>query len=127
MSQTPDPKEKYAKLIQQLLDQKIISAPQADIARADAEVTGMGLDEVLVARRWVSEETLHKVAPWLKNAIPRVHTDGQKVEPGLEKAQRTSATSLPAVAAPSNGNEDFDENLRKYRELMEKILGEANS
>jgi hypothetical protein len=134
VSQAPD-KQKFEELLKLLVEQKIISAPQADIARADVGVTGMSLDEVLVARRWVTEEKLYTLAPWLKQQ-PVVTPDAQTPAPenttastpaavrtdAQEEATKTHTTSQSAETSAG----DFDENLRKYRELMSEILGEAN-
>ncbi len=136
MSQAPE-KQKFDELLKLLVEQKIISAPQVDIALADAEVTGMPLDEVLLARRWVTEEKLYTLAPWLRqplgasagqtpsnenksaSATPAMHTDLQ------EKPTKAEATVQPPEDGKTSTS-DFDENLRKYRELMSEILGEAN-
>ncbi len=97
------------KLIQVLIDQKLISAAQAELAKSDGEVSGMTLAEVLLARRWVDEKILERVAPWLK--------DTPIVAPGV-------------VPSPeSNENTDqtentYQQNLKRYRQLMHKILDE---
>ena len=93
-------------LIQLLVEQKIISAAQAELAKADHEVTGMTLVEVFLARRWVSEETLERVAPWLKDtprAAPVVVTSPEKTAPEAD---------------------GYQQNLKRYRQLMHKILDE---
>jgi hypothetical protein len=110
-----DHKQQYDQLLKTLVEQKLLSSPQADIAKADSEVTGMAIDEVLIARRWLTEETLHKMAPWLK----------QLSSPGQ---QTPSADSSQAEIKPAElkSSDDFDENLQKYRALMDGILGEAN-
>jgi hypothetical protein len=122
-------KEKYVQLIERLLQQKLISPPQVEIANADVEVTGMSLDEVLLARRWVTEETLHQVAPWLKQVpIPRSQPIESLPPTKLDGKQSNNlVTASGEFPLHTNGSDDFDENLRKYRVLMEKILGEANS
>jgi hypothetical protein len=119
-NQTPE-QEKFAELLKTLIERKLISAPQAEIALADAEVTGMTIDEVLVARRWVSEETLAQLAPWLKGkdapAAPA---------PASAPNRQMEETKTQAPNADMHSSDDFEENLRKYRELMDNILGEAN-
>lgn len=52
-------------LIKVLLAEGVISQAQADLAARDAENMSMGLDDVLLARRWVTEETLQRLAPWI--------------------------------------------------------------
>ena len=113
MPKSPEREQKIAELVKKLLDQKLISAPQADIAKADAEVTGMTVDEVLIARRWVQEETLFRLAPWLRGA------DQQQ-----ESTAETAA--VENRASDWQSSDDFDDNLQKYRDLMEAILGEAD-
>lgn len=90
-------------LLNMLVERKIISAGQADVARADMQVSGMPIDEVLIARRWVTEDTLSQVAPWLKE------------KPAPKEA---------AAPAAGEGNNSYQENLKKYRDLMHEILGE---
>ena len=84
-----------------LIDQNIISASQIQLAQADKEVTGMTLEEILLARGWISEQTLYTIAPWLK-AKPE------------DDAVTRFRTGLPR---------SYDESLREYKRLMEKILG----
>ena len=101
-----------AELIKKLLDQKLISAPQAEIAKADAEITGMTVDEVLIARRWVQEEALFRLAPWLRAS---------------DRPESTSEThAVENRASDWQSSDDFDDNLQKYRDLMEAILGDAD-
>ncbi|HEY9868835.1 MAG TPA: hypothetical protein V6D08_06695 [Candidatus Obscuribacterales bacterium] len=87
-------------LARKLIEQNIVSAAQVQLALADQEVSGMTFEEVLLARHWIDEATLERLAPWVKNA-PQ-----ERVE--------DIVTSL---------SDDYDENLRQYRRLMEKILG----
>ena len=81
-------------LLQVLLDNKVIGEAQAQVALKDQEMTGMPLDEVLIARRWVDRDTLLKHAPWLKE----------------EKEEQDGDV--------------YKANLQKYRQLMSEILGE---
>ncbi len=100
-------------LLKILAEKKIISAAQVSVANQDMEASGLGAADVLIARRWVNEETLATVAPWLTE--PK--TPPAKIE-GSE------------VAKSANKNEDdasatYQENLKKYRQLMARILGDA--
>ena len=45
-------------LLKALLAAQIISQAQADLAQQDSQNMSMSLDEVLLARRWFSEEAL---------------------------------------------------------------------
>lgn len=105
MTQTSDSEHTSTDLLKLLVEQKIISAAQADVALADEQVSGMPIDEVLIARRWVSEDTLSKVAPWLK-------------EPRQKPAPK------PAEAHQNKDSGNYQNNLKKYRQLMNEILGE---
>lgn len=87
-------------LLQLLVEKRLISAAQAQLALADQEVSGMTLSEVLLARSWVDESTLYSLAPWLK------------------KSGKTDVTRL--VKKPGK---NFEENLKQYRQIMEQILG----
>jgi hypothetical protein len=83
-----------------LIDQNIVSAAQMQLALADKEVTGMTLEEILLARGWISEQTLDAVAPWL-----RKETEDQAI------------TKFPP------GQRTYDQSLKEYKKLMERILG----
>lgn len=95
-------------LIQVLIEHKIISAAQAELVTADHEVTGMTIVEVLLARRWVKQETLDQVAPWLKDS--------------------GTGPAAPAVVTPpvrvEHQTDGYQQNLKKYRRLMHKIVDE---
>jgi hypothetical protein len=94
-------------LLNFLLEEKIISSAQVTVARADMEVSGLSAAEVLIARRWVTEEKLMKVAPWLE---------------GLQAPAMIEAAATNKNAASTT---TYQENLKKYRRLMARILGEA--
>lgn len=89
-------------LLQLLLDQKLISLAQAQLAQADQEVTGLTLEDIVLARGWISEEVLEQLLP--KDNSPPAATD---------------------VVAFQPGSRTYDQNLKDYRRLMEKILGTA--
>ncbi len=86
-------------LLRVLLENKIISEAQAHLVKQDEEVTGLTCEEILLARRWVTEETLAHLAPWLKA--------------GRVSDERGDGGS-------------YEENLKKYRMLLAEILGEAS-
>lgn len=87
-----------------LIESKLISEAQADLAVADQEITGMTFDEVLLLRGWVDKDTLLKVAPWLDAPADTSHDI-------LELSTSIGAT--------------YQENLKVYRRLIEKILGKG--
>lgn len=131
MPQSPDQAKKLTALLAVLVERKLISGPQADIAMADAEVTGMTLDEVLLARRWVGEDMLFSLAPWLRPggqqvAVEQSNKAGSAVTPSQTHAE-TSARERDKISSEDiASSEDFDENLQKYRSIMDGILGDAN-
>lgn len=92
-------------LAQLLIDSKLISEAQADLAMGDQEITGLSFDEVLLLRGWVNKDTLFKIAPWLNT--PQGSGDELLVE--LSTSVGTS----------------YQENLKVYRRLIEKILGKG--
>jgi hypothetical protein len=96
-------------LAQLLIDNKLISEAQADLAAIDQEITGMSFDEVVLLRGWVDRETLIKIAPWL-NA------------PANAASQ---AESQQIMELGTSIGTHYQENLKVYRRLMEKILGKG--
>lgn len=93
-------KAKRQDLARLLVEQNLLSQSQAELALADQEVTGMTFEEVLLARHWVDQSTLEKLAPWLNEA---------------------AASDLASFSSPAS--DDYEENLQRYRRLIEKILG----
>lgn len=91
-------------LAQLLIDSKLLSEAQADLAVADQEITGLSFDEVLLLRGWVDKETLFRVAPWL-NAPDNPTSEILEL-----------STSIGTT---------YQENLKVYRRLIEKILGKG--
>ena len=91
-------------LLRALLENKVISKAQADLVVTDHEATGMNIEDILLARRWVSEEILGRHAPWILNA-----------------SESGSHASHDVGSAAS-----YEENLKKYRLLLAEILGESS-
>jgi hypothetical protein len=91
-------------LAQLLIENKLISEAQADLAVADQEITGLSFDEVLLLRGWVDKDTLFKLAPWLNAPA---NPSNEILELG---------TSIGTT---------YQENLKVYRRLIEKILGKG--
>ena len=85
-------------LIRVLLENKLISQAQANLIRADQANTGMSIDEILIARSWIDSQTIQRLLP-------------------SREVEGTSAFE------PS---ESFEENLRKYRQILARILGESS-
>lgn len=85
-------------LIKALTEAGAISRAQADLVRQDHEVTGMPLEDILIARGWVDETALKNHVPWLFDS-----------------------TSGDDAAARS-----YLDNLKRYRAIMAEILGESS-
>lgn len=64
----------------------------------------MNVEDILLARRWVSEETLGSYAPWLHENVS------------------SETKSVRDVGAAGS----YEENLKKYRLLLADILGESS-
>jgi len=86
-------------LLTVLVERNLISPAQAQLVQTKSEVTGMLTEDVLLARRWVTPETLLEFAPWLEQDLKR----------------RKKAYTDPDEAIA---------NHKKYRELTNKILDE---
>lgn len=100
-------------LLKALMAAKIISQAQADLAEQDSQNMSMSLDEVLLARRWVSEEALKEHAPWLFKSSQQSNQD--------IPAEKNSG---PVVTEHSGSSDDYGTNLARYRSLMRDILGQ---
>lgn len=96
-------------LAQLLIDNKLISEAQADLAVIDQEITGMGFDEVVLLRGWIDRETLYKVAPWLN----------------APASAASQAASNEIMELGTSIGTTYQENLKVYRRLIEKILGKG--
>jgi hypothetical protein len=92
-------------LAQLLIENKLISEAQADLAVGDQEITGMSFDEVLLLRGWIDRDTLYKIAPWLKSGPQNANSEILEI-----------STSIGT---------SYQENLKVYRRLIEKILGKG--
>lgn len=90
----------HIRLLAILLEQKLISPAQAQLLLADQEVTGMTVDEVVLARGWITEEKLDEIAPWRKEPV-----------------------ESKDVLHVSAGSKEYQHNFDQYRALMESILG----
>lgn len=102
------------RLLKILLAEGIISQAQADLALKDCENMSMALEEVLLARRWVQEEVLYKLAPWLLQ-------ESQEAEQARQSGN--IRVSGQALTETSGSSDDYGTNLARYRSLMRDILG----
>jgi hypothetical protein len=104
MTESGAPSSARPGLAQLLIENKLISEAQADLAVGDQEITGMSFDEVLLLRGWIDKDTLYKFAPWLNAPV---NPSSEIIEIG---------TSIGTT---------YQENLKVYRRLIEKILGKG--
>ncbi|MBP7863963.1 hypothetical protein KA183_19920 [bacterium] len=88
-------------LLDLLVEGKVISQAQASLVRNDHEVTGMTFEEILVARSWVTEAKLSELAP-----------KQSEITLSPDSADRKPPT--------------YQENLKRYRQIMAEILGESS-
>lgn len=88
-------------LLHLLVEKKVISVAQASLVRNDHEATGMTFEEILVARSWVSADKLQEFAPQAAQNVREI-----------ESSERKPPT--------------YQENLKRYRQIMAEILGESS-
>jgi hypothetical protein len=86
-------------LLEILVREKLISPAQAQLVKADHEVTGMTIEEILLARHWVNKEKLAALLP---------------------------SSQKPAVDGDDTSKSEYEKNLSEYRRLMSEILGEPS-
>jgi hypothetical protein len=91
-------------LLKFLLEQKVISSAQFSVAQADMAMSGLNAEDVVLARRWLTEEKLGQVAPWLKKVL-------------------NNQPQATATAAPTDTS-IYQKNLSEYRRLVADALGE---
>lgn len=87
-------------LLEVLITAAVISKAQADLVASDHEMTGMPVEDILIARGWLDQSSLEKHAPWLFKR----KTDH----------------------SPQADNRSYQENLKRYRIIMAEILGESS-
>lgn len=67
--------------------------------------SGLNAEDVVLARRWLTEEKLEQVAPWLKNVL-------------------SNQKPAPNAAAPAETS-TYQKNLSEYRRLVAEALGDV--
>ncbi|MBX9939818.1 MAG: hypothetical protein K2Y32_11220 [Candidatus Obscuribacterales bacterium] len=115
MTQEKSDSEPGSDLLQAVLARSFISQAQADLVKRDSENTGMSIEEVLLARRWITEEQLSELQGGQKNS---------------EASNAAAATKKQVVDRVSGGiiqmggsSDDYGENLARYRSIMRDVLG----
>jgi hypothetical protein len=138
-------------VLNSLLEKKLISTAQVEVAKMDMSVTGLSAIDVLLTRKWITDEqatelqTLSATKSSAKNApqasvdksadksnavsgaTTAAQSDGSKgVGNGgelLEKSKPQLGTNGDA-ANSSTSEQIYLENLKVYRKLMAEIMGE---
>lgn len=82
-------------LLAVLLERNVLSPAQVEVAKIDISATGLSPIDVLLARKWITEQALSDLG-----------------------------TSASSSQTPSS-EQIYLDNLRKYRQLMAQIMGEA--
>jgi hypothetical protein len=101
----PGPTEE--ELLTLLLKREILSGAQAEVAKMDSASSGLSYADVLLARKWITEEDLKEFYP----SVGQTNLGKTANEPASEydKVEKSEATYL--------------DNLQKYKQLMTKIMG----
>lgn len=101
-----------------LMAAQIISEAQAELARFDSNERSMTLEDVLLARRWVSEDVLKEHAPWLfKKSSAELN---ERITGQLGSLPRNSTQTK--VTDFQGSSDDYGVNLARYRSIMRDIL-----
>lgn len=101
-----------------LVNLGLLSQAQAELAKRDSETTSMEIEEVLLARHWVTEDLLKqhgllKEAPEPRNKTSGVGENGSTQEQNAEQVPLTDT---------SGSCDDYGFNLSRYRAMMREIL-----
>lgn len=123
------------RLAELILDLKILSEAQIELALADQETTDLPLEEVLVARGWLTKEELYGIAPWLKRADKSTPASATTLRPQKIVPQQSTKTRIPQEAASKSSKQldppakaspnNYAKNLAAYKELIKKTLGKG--
>ena len=81
-----------------LLDNKLLSLAQIELAIADQEMNDIPLDEILLVRGWITLEKLHEIAPWLK---PGSGIKPPNAKPFVKPASKTGQFTKPSLTPPA--------------------------
>jgi hypothetical protein len=106
----PGPTEE--ELLALLLERKVLSSAQVEVAKIDSASSGLSYADVLLARKWITEEDLDEFYPAATSAVNSAASQPKALEatPGKAKDGERSDAS-------------YQDNLQKYKQLMTKIMG----
>lgn len=74
-----------------LVDLNILSPAQLELALADQEINEIGLEEVVLARGWITQAKLYTIAPWLK---PDFHPTKDDSPHGEHNSRKSKVSSI---------------------------------
>ncbi len=100
MSTTSEQEKQSEALLATLVENKIITAAQAEVVRYDFTSMGVPSWESLTVRGWVAQQVLVEQAPWLGKSL-------------TEDSAKASERSI------------YEQNLRRYENLMREIVEDA--
>jgi hypothetical protein len=99
-----------------LIEKRVITPAQAELARSQSVATGLSAGDFLVKNGWVSEATLKQYAPWIFK------------EPGSDKQRQDTVDNNEPLLEPTAGScDDYNKNLARYRAILKDILGPDTS
>lgn len=102
-----------------LVNLGLLSQAQAELAKRDSETASMEIEEVLLARHWVTEDLL-KQHGLLKEETPEAKSKASGVgENG--STQKQNADQVP-LTDTTGSCDDYGFNLSRYRAMMREIL-----
>ena len=95
-----------------LIEKRVITPAQAELARTQSTATGVTVGEFLITSGWVAEATLRIYAPWYF-----------KEHSNEKQRQDTVETNESLLANTSGSSDDYEKNLARYRAILKDILG----
>jgi hypothetical protein len=135
-------------LLEMLLEKNVLSRAQVEVAKIDIAATGLNPIDVLLARKWITEQTLSEFvgakstpasasesAQNSRDATTPVSSNSNisnaSKNAGNSSNPTSSTNSGSSGSSSGSGNSGspekiYQENLKKYRQLMAQIMGEAD-
>jgi len=102
-------------LLNLLIEKRVITPAQAELARSQTVATGLSAGDFLLKNGWVVEAVLKQHAPWFFK------------ESGGEKPRHNTIETNEALMANTSGScDDYPTNLARYRAILKDIIGPDN-
>jgi hypothetical protein len=115
-------------LLTVLLERNILSRAQVEVARIDIAATGLSPVDVLLARKWISEQALSEFESDEKTAGAKnphsSSSDPSTLSSSVDKEGKVFGVQVSNSS--SSSEQIYLDNLRKYRQLIAKIMGEVD-